>query len=70
MEAVKLCNALYELLIEIQRAKNLVDDGKEVLCSNRLQGSFTKCRNLYITVKEEIESATNIVAEPNIEDKP
>lgn len=34
---------LIEVFANLQSAKNLVDEGKEVLCSRKLQAAITKC---------------------------
>ena len=57
---MELSVALRDLLLDISVAKNLVDDGKEVKCSRRLQGALAKCRNLCFYVQEN-----EIVAKPD-----
>ena len=49
----KLFQDLQELMISLHRAKNFVDEGKEVLCSRQLQGSLVKCNNILIGIKNE-----------------
>ena len=53
MEGVNIEKDLKDLLLTIQIAKNLVDDGKEVKCSFKLQSAFTKCRNIYYEVQQK-----------------
>jgi hypothetical protein len=52
MNADELLRALQDLGITLQRAKALVDDGKEVACSQKLQGALVKCGNLVRYVNE------------------
>ncbi|KKN47566.1 hypothetical protein LCGC14_0661710 [marine sediment metagenome] len=49
----KIEDDLRDLLMDIHGAKNLVDDGKEVKCSYKLQGILTKCRNIYLNVVQQ-----------------
>jgi len=39
-------HGLQDLFITLTNAKALVDDGKEVRCSQRLQGALVKCGNI------------------------
>ena len=46
MNNLDLFNDLQKVWLKIDDAKTLVDDGKEVLCSNRLQGALTNLSNV------------------------
>lgn len=52
-------NILRDLFLDIQRAKNFVDDGKEVLCSNKLQGALVKCANILNGVQSGVVAKQN-----------
>lgn len=46
----ELFESLNEVLTKVQAAKDLVDDGKEVLCSRKLQGALVNISDLIIVV--------------------
>lgn len=63
-----LLRALQDLGFTIARAKSLVDEGKEVLCSNKLQGALVKINNIIRYVNSSIpqtEEDASVVAEEN-----
>ena len=51
----KLSSILTDLGIAIQSAWNLVEDGKEVLASRKLQGAMTKYNELIVFVSGGLE---------------
>lgn len=65
----ELLRALQDLGITLSRAKGFVDEGKEVYCSNKLQGALVKINNIiqyvnnFIEPKEEKDG--NVVAQEN-----
>ena len=50
-----IANDLRSILISTQSAKNLVDDGKEVKCSRKLQGILNKMESLLFFVCSSLE---------------
>lgn len=56
MELLKLFNELQKVWIKADEAKKLVDDGKEVLCSNKLQGVLTNLTQVIELLGAEIKS--------------
>jgi len=60
---------LKDLFLTIQRAKNLVTDGKEVHCNQRLQGALTKCGKLLQNVNN-VRNPDGNVAKETIQEKP
>ena len=55
MDNLKLFNELQKVWLKMDSAKSYVDDGKEVLCSQKLQGAMT---NLSIIIEMMGESIT------------
>ena len=47
-----MTRAVYALHLQVEAAKTLVDEGKEVLCSRQLQGASTKCAKLLSLLKD------------------
>lgn len=60
MESVELSRYLFDIHNSVMSAKNLVDDGKEVLCSRRLQGAITRLIELHNKLRAENELATEV----------
>ncbi len=52
MESVDIIAQVRDIGVLIIGAKGLVDDGKEVLCSRRLQGALVKLSNLLGNLQE------------------
>ena len=52
---LKLFNNLQNVWMKVDDAKALVDDGKEVLCSHRLQGALTNLKHIIEDMGEEIK---------------
>ena len=48
-------NELQKIWIKVDEGKKLVDDGKEVLCSNKLQGALTNIEQIINKVGEKIK---------------
>ena len=55
MENLKLFNDIESVWWKVDTAKSLVDDGKEVLCSNCLQGALTKLKVIINELGEEVK---------------
>ena len=55
MTKLELFNSLQKIWIKLDDAKKLVDDGKEVLCSNRLQGGMTNLSVVIEAIASEIK---------------
>lgn len=55
MESLLLLQELQKTWMKVTDAKNLVDDGKEVLCSNRLQGALANLTYIIEQVAIEIK---------------
>lgn len=55
MEKLQLIKELQKAWIRFSESKNLVDDGKEVLCSNKLQGALTVLADVIEQLAKEIK---------------
>ena len=55
MEKLQLVKELQKTWIKVTESKSLVDDGKEVLCSNKLQGALTILSDLIEQIATEIK---------------
>ena len=55
MDALTLFNDLQKIWCKVDDAKSLVDNGKEVLCSNKLQGALTNIEQIISKVGEKIK---------------
>ena len=55
MVKMELFNNLQNVWFKIDSAKQLVDEGKEVLCSNRLQGALTNLKQIIDELGNEIK---------------
>ena len=60
-ELMKLFNDLQKIWFKLDSAKNLVDDGKEVLCSNKLQGALCGLKIVINSIGKEINN--NVVVQ-------
>ena len=58
-------DGLHELRFDIQRAKNMLIDGKIISCNQRLQGLITKCNNAITYIKEIKKESEHVVEENN-----
>jgi len=54
IENLKLFNDLQNVWWKVDSAKSLVDDGKEVLCSNRLQGALATLKIIIEDLGKEV----------------
>jgi len=52
---------LQKVWLKVDAAKSLVDEGKEVLCSNCLQGALTNLRQVIAALGEEIKKKDELV---------
>jgi hypothetical protein len=59
MEKLQLLQELQKIWIKANDAKIYVDDGKEVLCSNKLQGLITNLTYIIEQIAKEIKEKTN-----------
>jgi hypothetical protein len=57
IDVQELTKAIQDLGITLSRAKAFVDEGKEVYCSNKLQGALVKCDNILRYVNSFNEDA-------------
>jgi len=55
MDVLTLFNDIQKVWWKVDDAKNLVDDGKEVLCSHRLQGALTNLTQIIDELGKEIK---------------
>ena len=55
LNKLELFNSLQKIWWKVDEAKNLVDEGKEVLCSNKLQGALTNLKQMIEELGEEIK---------------
>lgn len=51
----EILEALKSIFDQIRVAKNLVDDGKEVKCSQQLQGAKTRCLHLIEYLSKKLD---------------
>ena len=54
-------DGMSELRLSIQRAKNMLLDGKVIQCNQKLQGSLTKCDNAIKYIQEVRTGDANAV---------
>lgn len=59
MKKIDLLNSLTDVWLRIESSKGLVDDGKEVLCSQKLQGALTCLSNIIGLISKEIKETGN-----------
>ncbi len=64
MEDAELAEHIRELFDQLRIAKTLVDDGKEVKCSNQLQGAKTRCLHLLALLRGEADVVANDETQP------
>jgi len=61
VENAKLFDTLMKIWQKIDEAKRLVDEGKEVHCSNRLQGGLTVLSQLIGEISQEMKEKNELV---------
>ena len=59
MDKLELFNNLQKIWWKVDDAKAHVDDGKEVLCSNRLQGALTNLKQVIDDLGAELRDTQN-----------
>ena len=59
MDKLELFNNLQKIWWKVDDAKSYVDDGKEVLCSNRLQGALTNLKQVIDDLGAELRDTQN-----------
>jgi len=46
--------ALREMMIRIEEARNLLDNGRIIRCDRKLQGLLTKCSRIVVYINEHL----------------
>jgi len=55
MDTLYIFNTLQKIWIKVEDAKKLIDEGKEVYCSNKLQGALTNLAQIIEELGQDIK---------------